>query len=86
MLIDIVRQRKYVQQRDLENTTYEGEKLLWRLENALLRFERRLPPGSSASGGSDSILPESWPASRSHQPAVRALQRPRPSQATRELC
>ena len=58
VLIDIVRQLKYEQQRDRENATHEREKLLLRLENALLRFERRLPPGSSASGGSDSILPE----------------------------
>jgi hypothetical protein len=47
-LIDIVRQLKYEQQRDRENATHEQEKLLLRLENALLRFERRLPPGSAA--------------------------------------
>ena len=58
VLIDIVRQLKYEQQRDRENTTHEREKLLLRLENTLLRFERRLPPGSSSSGSSDSILPE----------------------------
>jgi hypothetical protein len=27
-----------------ENETHEREKLVLRLENALLRFERRLPP------------------------------------------
>lgn len=42
--------------RDRENATHEREKLLLRLENALLRFERRLPPGSSAPGSSDSVL------------------------------
>ena len=47
-LIDIVRQLKYEQQRDRENATHEQEKLLLRLENALLRFEWRLPPGSAA--------------------------------------
>jgi hypothetical protein len=58
-LIDIVRQLKYEQQRDRENATHEQEKLLLRLENALLRFERRLPPpGSTTSGSSDSVLPE----------------------------
>jgi hypothetical protein len=55
-LIEIVRQLKYEQHRDRENTTHEREKLLLRLENALLRFERRLPPVSSASGSSDSDL------------------------------
>ncbi len=58
VLIEIVRQLKYEQQRDRENATHEREKLLLRLENALLRFERRLPPGSSTSGSSDSVLPE----------------------------
>ena len=58
VLVEIVRQLKYEQQRDRENATHEREKLLLRLENALLRFERRLLPGSSASGGSDSVLPE----------------------------
>jgi len=58
VLIEIVRQLKYEQQRDRENATHEREKLLLRLENALLRFERRLPPGRSASGSSDSVLPE----------------------------
>ena len=57
----IVRQRKYEQQRDRENATHEREKLLLRLENALLRFERRLPPGSSTSGSLDSVLPDSGP-------------------------
>ncbi|HXH11755.1 MAG TPA: hypothetical protein VNP04_18580 [Alphaproteobacteria bacterium] len=57
-LLDIVRQLKYEQQRDRENATHGREKLLLRVENALLRFERRLPPGSSAAGGSESILPE----------------------------
>jgi chromosome segregation ATPase len=58
-LIDIVRQLKYEQQRDRENAAHEQEKLLLRLENALLRFERRLPPpGSTASGSADSVLPE----------------------------
>jgi chromosome segregation ATPase len=52
-LIDIVRQLKYEQQRDRENATHEREKLFLRLENALLRFERRLPPGSSASESAD---------------------------------
>jgi chromosome segregation ATPase len=47
-LIDIVRQLKYEQQRDREKATHEREKLLLRLENALLRFERRLPPGCAA--------------------------------------
>jgi len=56
--IEIVRQLKYEQQRDRENATHEREKLLLRLENALLRFERRLPPGGAASGSSDSVLPE----------------------------
>ena len=56
--IDIVRQLKYEQQRDCENATHEREKLLLRLENALLHFERRLPPGSSSSGSADRILPE----------------------------
>jgi hypothetical protein len=58
VLIDIVRQLKYEQQRGRENATHEREKLVLRLENTLLRFERRLPPGSSASGSSDRILPE----------------------------
>ena len=57
-LLDIVRQLKYEQQRDRENATHEREKLLLRVENALLRFERRLPSGSAASGRSDSVLPE----------------------------
>jgi hypothetical protein len=57
-LIDVVRQLKYEQQRDRENATHEREKLLLRLENALLRFERRLPPGSAASGSADRVLPE----------------------------
>jgi hypothetical protein len=56
--IDIVRQLEYEQQRDRENATHEREKLLLRLENALLRFERRLPPGSTASGSSDRVLLE----------------------------
>ena len=58
MLIEIVRQLKYEQQRDHENAAREREKLLLRLENALLRFERRLPPGSAAPESSDSVLPE----------------------------
>lgn len=32
------------QQRDRENATHEREKLHLQLENALLKFERRLPP------------------------------------------
>jgi hypothetical protein len=31
--------------RNQENDTHEREKMLLRLENALLKFERRLPPG-----------------------------------------
>lgn len=59
-LIDMVRQRKYAQQWDRENATHEREKLVLRLENALLRFARRLPPGSAASGRADRVLPEEW--------------------------
>jgi hypothetical protein len=55
-LLDIVRHLKFEQQRDRENATHEREKLLLRLENALLRFERRLPPGSPPPGSSDSDL------------------------------
>lgn len=54
-LIDMVRQLKYDQQRERE---HEREKLLLRLENALLRPEGRLPPGSAASGSADWVLPE----------------------------
>ena len=82
VLIDIMRQLKYEQQRDRENATHEREKLLWRLENALLRFERRLPPGSAAAGGSDRVLPEEWADRRSHQQAARALQNPHSRQVT----
>jgi hypothetical protein len=57
-LIDIVRQLKYEQQCEREKTTHERENLLLRLENALYASERRLPPGSSASGSANSILPE----------------------------
>jgi len=57
-LIDMVRQLTYEQQRDRENATHEREKLLLRLENALLRFARRRPPGSAASGSADRVLPE----------------------------
>jgi hypothetical protein len=55
-LLDIIRHLKFEQQRDRENATHEREKLLLRLENALLRFERRLPSGSPPSGSSDSDL------------------------------
>jgi hypothetical protein len=55
-LLDIIRHLKFEPQRDRENATHEREKLLLRVENALLRFERRLPPGSSPSGRSDSDL------------------------------
>jgi hypothetical protein len=58
VLIEIVRQLKYEQQRDRENATHEREKLVLRLENALLRFERRLPPGSAPSESADRVLPE----------------------------
>ena len=58
VLVEIVRQLKYEQQRDRENATHEREKLLLPLENALLRFERRLPPGSAASDSADRVLPE----------------------------
>jgi hypothetical protein len=58
VLVEIVRQLKYEQQRDRENATHEREKLLLRLENALLRFERRLPPGSATSESADRVLPE----------------------------
>ena len=37
-------------QRDRENAAHEREKLLLQLENALLKFERRLPPEKSAKG------------------------------------
>lgn len=82
-LIDIVRQLKYEQQRDRENATHEQEKLLLRLENALLRFERRLPsPGSTAAGSVDSVLPESRAGSSGPQQAARPLRNPCSSQLT----
>ena len=37
-------------QRDRENATHEREKLHLQLENALLKFERRLPPAKPAKG------------------------------------
>jgi len=52
-LIDIVCQLKYEQQRDRENVPHEREKLFLRLENAQLRFERRLLLGSAASETAD---------------------------------
>ena len=42
---EIVQQLKFEMQRNRENETHEREKLMLRLENALLRFERRLPAG-----------------------------------------
>jgi hypothetical protein len=57
-LVDIVRQLQYDQQRNRENATHERENLLLYLENALLRFERNLPPGSTASSRSESDLLE----------------------------
>ncbi|MEY4199828.1 MAG: hypothetical protein RLZZ265_1568 [Verrucomicrobiota bacterium] len=37
-------------QRDRENGTHEREKHLLQLENALLKFERRLPPSKPSKG------------------------------------
>ena len=54
-LLDMGRQLTYDQQRDRE---HEREKWWLRLENALLRFEGRRPPGSAASGRADWVLPE----------------------------
>jgi len=39
----------YEVRRTQENEAHEREKVALRLENALLRFERRLPPGSTGA-------------------------------------
>jgi hypothetical protein len=77
-----VRQIKYEQQRDRENATHEREKLLLRLENALLRFERRLPPGQCRCWECGPCPPGVVGRSRSHLQAARALQNPRSCQVT----
>jgi archaellum component FlaC len=49
MLSETVRQLAFEIRRVHENDAHEREKMALRLENALLRFERRLPQSSSVS-------------------------------------
>ena len=49
MLAAAIQRLGFEVQRNRENDQHEREKLLLRLENALLRFERRLPPGAPES-------------------------------------
>jgi hypothetical protein len=42
-----VRDLAYEVRRNKENETHEREKLILKMENAFLRFERRLPSGKS---------------------------------------
>jgi len=50
LLNELVERLAFDQQRDRENTAHEHEKLMLRLENALLKFERRLPPDRPPKG------------------------------------
>ena len=45
----VVQRLSYEVHRNLENEAHEREKLMLRLENTLLKFERRLPPHGKAT-------------------------------------
>lgn len=45
---DLLRDVLFALQRESENRRHEHDKLLLRLENELLKFERRLPPSKAA--------------------------------------